>query len=68
MKRAFMYIQDFLDIRGDFMWNEQMAEMMNGFIERETTAMVMAGRRKQGSRDDNDKSRTNFKRYKKKII
>ena len=68
MKRAFMYIQDFLDIRGDYMWNEQMAEMMNGFIERETTAMVMAGRRKQGYRDDSDKSRTSFKRYKKKII
>lgn len=62
-----MYIQDFLDIRGDFMWNEQMAEMMNGFIERETTAMVMAGRRKQGSRDG-DKSGVSFKRYKKKII
>ena len=40
---------------------------MNGFIERETTAMVMAGRRKQGSRDG-DKSGVSFKRYKKKII
>ena len=45
-----------------------MAEMMNGFIERETTAMVMAGRRKHGSRESSDKSRISFNRYKKKII
>ena len=41
-----MYIQDFLDIRGDFMWNEQLKDLINGFTDRETASLLVSGRSK----------------------
>ena len=38
-----------MDIRGDFMWNEQMNELVTGFTDRETAQMLVTGRKHRRS-------------------
>jgi WASH complex subunit strumpellin len=40
LKRSIEYIQDFLNIYGEKIWNEEMTRMIEFAVEKEATALV----------------------------
>lgn len=40
LKRAIEYIQDFLNVYGEKIWNEELARIIEFAVEKEATALV----------------------------
>ena len=40
LKRSIEYIQDFINIKGEVIWREELTRIINFAVEKESTALV----------------------------